>query len=110
MYCRVTAEDQKAEPFAEKLTFTVSPQGVVTLVWGDHKVSFQGKLIDIKLQDSFTALVWYHDTKPRSLMKTFVTSFYYSNISILWISQSYCISNLCNNMISFSYVMGIDYI
>lgn len=38
---RVTAEDQKAEPFAEKLTFTVSPQGVVTLVWGDHKVSFR---------------------------------------------------------------------
>lgn len=37
---RVTAEDQKAEPFAEKMKFTISSQGLVTLVWGDHKVSF----------------------------------------------------------------------
>lgn len=38
---RITAEDMKAEPFAEKMTFTVSPEGVVTLVWGEHRFSFK---------------------------------------------------------------------
>ncbi len=37
---RVKVKDMKAASFAEKMTFTVSPAGLVTLVWGNHKVEF----------------------------------------------------------------------
>lgn len=37
---RVTVKESKADPFAEKMMFTVGADGVVTLVWGDHKVQF----------------------------------------------------------------------
>ena len=37
---RVTVKAQKAEPFAEKLTFSIDKSGIVTLLWGDHKIVF----------------------------------------------------------------------
>ncbi len=37
---RVAASPQKAEAFAEKMTFTIDKNGLVTLLWGDIKVSF----------------------------------------------------------------------
>ncbi|MFN8292078.1 MAG: DUF2911 domain-containing protein [Chitinophagaceae bacterium] len=40
---RVTVKESKADPFAEKMTFTISDAGVVTLVWGEHKVQFTVK-------------------------------------------------------------------
>lgn len=40
---RVKVKGGKAEPFAEKMTFTIDPSGTVTLVWGDKKASFQVK-------------------------------------------------------------------
>lgn len=38
---RVKATAGKATPFAEKMTFTIAKDGVVTLLWGDNKVSFK---------------------------------------------------------------------
>lgn len=40
---RVKVKPSKATPFAEKMTFDISKAGVVTLLWGDHKVSFTVK-------------------------------------------------------------------
>lgn len=40
---RVNVKPSKAAPFAEKMTFDISKAGVVTLLWGDHKVSFTVK-------------------------------------------------------------------
>jgi len=37
---RVKGKVSKAEPFAEKLTFDVNKDGVVTLLWGDKQVAF----------------------------------------------------------------------
>jgi len=37
---RVPATAQKADPFAEKMSFTIAKNGLVTLLWGDNKVSF----------------------------------------------------------------------
>jgi len=37
---RVTVKPQKADAFAEKMTFTIDKSGVVTLLWGDIKVAF----------------------------------------------------------------------
>jgi len=37
---RITATPQKAATFAEKMTFTIDKNGLVTLLWGDSKVSF----------------------------------------------------------------------
>lgn len=37
---RVQAPAGKAAPFAEKMTFTIDKSGLVTLVWGDYKVTF----------------------------------------------------------------------
>jgi Protein of unknown function (DUF2911) len=37
---RVTVKPAKAAAFAEKLNFSIDKSGVVTLLWGDHKVSF----------------------------------------------------------------------
>ena len=37
---RITAVKEKAKPFAEKMTFTIDKNGMVTLLWGDNKVSF----------------------------------------------------------------------
>jgi hypothetical protein len=37
---RVNVKPQKAESFAEKMTFTINKDGLVTLLWGDIKVSF----------------------------------------------------------------------
>jgi hypothetical protein len=37
---RVQAKNEKANPFAEKMTFTIDKKGLVTLLWGDNKVSF----------------------------------------------------------------------
>jgi len=37
---RVQAKAEKANPFAEKMTFAIDKKGVVTLWWGDNKVSF----------------------------------------------------------------------
>jgi len=36
----VPATAQKADPFAEKMSFTIAKNGLVTLLWGDNKVSF----------------------------------------------------------------------
>ncbi len=40
---RVNVQPSTATPFAEKMTFDISEAGVVTLLWGDHKVSFTVK-------------------------------------------------------------------
>lgn len=40
---RVTVKPQKAAVFAEKMTFDIDKSGLVTLLWGDHKVSFKVK-------------------------------------------------------------------
>ncbi|HMK05149.1 MAG TPA: DUF2911 domain-containing protein [Ferruginibacter sp.] len=40
---RVTAKADKAKEFAEKMTFTISPAGKVSLWWGDREVSFKVK-------------------------------------------------------------------
>lgn len=40
---RVNVKPTKAGSFAEKMTFDISKAGVVTLLWGDHKVSFTVK-------------------------------------------------------------------
>lgn len=37
---RVNVKPQKAESFAEKMTFTIDKDGLVTLLWGDNKVGF----------------------------------------------------------------------
>ena len=37
---RITATSQKAETFAEKMTFAIDKTGLVTLLWGDIKVTF----------------------------------------------------------------------
>jgi Protein of unknown function (DUF2911) len=37
---RISVKPEKAEPFAEKMTFTINKNGLVTLLWGGHKVSF----------------------------------------------------------------------
>lgn len=37
---RITAKPGKAETFAEKMTFSIDKTGLVTLLWGDLKVSF----------------------------------------------------------------------
>ncbi len=37
---RVTVKAQKAEAFAEKLSFSIEKSGIVTLLWGDHKIVF----------------------------------------------------------------------
>lgn len=40
---RVKADYTRDNPASEKLTFTISPQGEVNILWGDRKVSFQVK-------------------------------------------------------------------
>lgn len=40
---RVNVKGKKAGAFAEKMTFTISPAGLVTLVWGDLQVDFSAK-------------------------------------------------------------------
>ena len=40
---RVNVKAGKADPFAEKMAFTISPKGKVSLVWGDTKVDFTVK-------------------------------------------------------------------
>ena len=37
---RVKVKSQKASQFAEKMTFSVNKNGLVTLLWGDTKVDF----------------------------------------------------------------------
>jgi hypothetical protein len=37
---RVDVKAEKAAAFAEKMTFTIDKTGLVTLLWGDNKVSF----------------------------------------------------------------------
>lgn len=37
---RVQAKAQKADPFAEKMSFAIDKNGVVTLLWGDNKITF----------------------------------------------------------------------
>ena len=37
---RVNVKAGKADPFAEKMTFTIDADGKVTLLWGDKKVEF----------------------------------------------------------------------
>lgn len=37
---RITATPQKADAFAEKMTFTIDKSGLITLLWGDIKVGF----------------------------------------------------------------------
>jgi hypothetical protein len=39
----VNVKPGKADAFAEKLTYTVSTDGTVVLVWGDYKISFEVK-------------------------------------------------------------------
>ena len=38
---RVKVKGGKASPFAEKMTFSISKDGVVSFVWGDNKVDFK---------------------------------------------------------------------
>lgn len=38
---QVTVKEQKASLFAEKLTYTISGDGTVTLTWGDKQVRFK---------------------------------------------------------------------
>lgn len=40
---RVHVTAQKADPFAEKLNINADKEGVVTILWGDNKVSFNVK-------------------------------------------------------------------
>lgn len=40
---RVSVTPQKSATFAEKMTFEIDKTGLVTLLWGDHKVSFKTK-------------------------------------------------------------------
>ncbi len=40
---RVDVKAKKAEAFAEKLTFDISDKGLVTLLWGDHRIGFTVK-------------------------------------------------------------------
>lgn len=40
---RVTVKPKKSKDFAEKMTFTISKKGTVTLLWGDRKVEFRVK-------------------------------------------------------------------
>jgi len=40
---RVTGKAEKAKTFAEKMTFSISPAGKVSLWWGDNEVSFKVK-------------------------------------------------------------------
>ena len=40
---RVKVKGGKANPFAEKMTFTISKAGKVSLVWGDKQVDFNVK-------------------------------------------------------------------
>jgi hypothetical protein len=37
---RVTVNAQKTETFAEKLNFSIEKSGIVTMLWGDHKIVF----------------------------------------------------------------------
>ncbi|HEU4574020.1 MAG TPA: DUF2911 domain-containing protein [Chitinophagaceae bacterium] len=37
---RVNVKGKKAPAFAEKMTFKISKDGTVTLLWGDHEVDF----------------------------------------------------------------------
>jgi Protein of unknown function (DUF2911) len=37
---RVSVVPQKTESFTEKMTFTIDQSGLVTLLWGEYKVSF----------------------------------------------------------------------
>ncbi len=38
---KITVPELKAAPFAEKLTYSITKQGIVSLMWGDKKVSFK---------------------------------------------------------------------
>ena len=40
---RVNVKAGKAEPFAEKMTFAITPEGKISLSWGDTKVVFEVK-------------------------------------------------------------------
>ncbi len=40
---RLDVKAQKAPSFAEKMTFDISDKGLVSLVWGDHKIAFTVK-------------------------------------------------------------------
>jgi len=40
---RVKVKGKKADKFTERMTFLVSKAGIVTLLWGDHKVDFSVK-------------------------------------------------------------------
>ena len=40
---RIKVKGGKANPFAEKMKFTISKAGKVTLVWGDKQVDFNVK-------------------------------------------------------------------
>lgn len=37
---RITVKPQKADAFSEKMIFTIDKNGLITLLWGDIKVSF----------------------------------------------------------------------
>ncbi len=37
---RISAKPQKATAFAEKMTFTIDKNGMVTLLWGDNNIAF----------------------------------------------------------------------
>lgn len=37
---RINVKPEKAEPFSEKMTFTIDKSGLITLLWGDYKVTF----------------------------------------------------------------------
>ncbi len=42
---RVMVKAGKADPFAEKMTFTMNDEGIISLLWGDHKVDIAIKII-----------------------------------------------------------------
>jgi len=40
---RIMVKPGKAKPFAESLTYTIEKNGKVSLLWGDHEISFKAK-------------------------------------------------------------------
>jgi len=40
---RVVVKDNKAETATEKLTYTISPDGVISVLWGNHTINFSAK-------------------------------------------------------------------
>jgi hypothetical protein len=42
-FLRVKVKDQKTKDFSERMTFLMDKSGVITLIWGDHQMTFNVK-------------------------------------------------------------------